>query len=340
MNGSMKLRKSTLRTPATLRRVLLFTFLLASLSTLRAFGQYNAPSVQVPPQGNATVLTTDPSILYPPAPTFHIVPGDVLAVKVFGQSDYQGGGRVDLNGDIELPFLGIVHVNGMTIPEVETFLASRLQQAGIYNSPQVSVTVGEGPNVVATLLGEVRGAVPIYGQRGLLDVLTASGGLPAAASHIVTINRPGVPAPIVVDLGTDPAHSTAANIPIFPGDIIVTGHVGVAFAIGAFKSPGVIPLAGNTPVTLMQAASSIGGPAYEAKPSDLRLIRTINGQRTVVKLDIEKILYGKAPDPVLEPNDILFLPTNGMKAWVTNGSGGLVFSLAGLVLSIANFARQ
>ena len=119
----------------------------------------------------------------------------------------------------------------------------------------------------------------------------------------------------------------------------MTGRVGVAFAIGAFKAPGVIQLGGNIPVTLMQATATIGGPTFEAKKDDLRLIRTVNGQRTVVKLDIAAIYNGKAPDPILQPNDILYLPASTFKTVLTSPGTGLIFSISGLILSIANFAR-
>ena len=324
-------------------RSLRFALTLAAASVVSLIpcrAQYSAPPVLTPPATAPSVLTTDPSLLYPNAPPFHLVDGDLLAIHVFGAADFAPTVRIDSNGDAELPFVGFVHLDGLTIPEAEKLIAKKLQDDGIYVDPLVTLTVTEGPNAVVTVVGENHGSYPLTGQTGLLNILNAAGGLQGTTSHVVTINRPGVPSPINIDLGTDPAHSLMANVPIFPGDIIVTGRVGVAFAIGAFKTPGVIQLGGNTPITLMQATAQIGGPMFEAKQSDLRLIRTLNGQRSVVKLDIGKIYAGKAPDPILEPNDILYLPTNSAKAILTSPGTGLVFSLSGLILSIANFARQ
>lgn len=311
-----------------------------SLGWLAGHAQYNAPPVQVPQATTPQTVTTDPALLYPPAPVFHMMPGDVLNIRIFGQADFGSNVRINTDGDAELPYVGFVHLAGLTIPEAEQVIAKSLQDAQLYNDPLVSVQVTEGPNAVVTIVGEAHAIVPLTGERGLLEVLNAAGGLPPSASHLITINRPGVNAPIVVDLGTDPAHSLLANVPVFPGDIIVTGRVGVAFAIGSFKSPGVIQLSGNTPVTLMQATATIGGPAFEAKKNDLRLIRTLNGQRTVVHLDIAKIYEGKAPDPILQPNDILYLPASDFKALLSSPGAGLVFSIGGLVLSIADFIRQ
>lgn len=103
--------------------------------------------------------------------------------------------------------------------------------------------------------------------------------------------------------------------------------------VGAFKTQGAVPLVGNAPMTLMEATALSGGPTFQAKYSDMRLIRTVNGRRTLVKLDIHKILYGKAPDPILEPDDIVFLPDSGFKTFITNGSSSIILGAVSLVLS-------
>lgn len=305
-----------------------------------AQAQYNAPPVQSSRQpAPAPQITTDQALLHPQVPEFRIVANDVLTITVFGQGTLGDHIRVDSDGNVALPFLGNVHLAGLSLTEAQLMLAQKLVQAGIYTAPEVTITPVEGPNVAATLVGEARATIPVYGSKGLLEVLNAAGGLPATASHIVTINRPGLAAPIVVDLGTDPATSLNANIPILPGDVVVTGKVGVAYAIGAFKTQTVIQLNGNSPLTLMQATAYCGGPTFDAKYSDLRLVRTINGQRTVVKMDIEKVLLGKAPDPILEPNDILYLPTSAWKASITNGTSGMAFGLLSLAFSMINLVR-
>jgi len=175
--------------------------------------------------------------------------------------------------------------------------------------------------------------VPIIGERRLLDVLAAAGGLPATASHVITINRPGLDQPIVVDLGTDPARSALANIPIFGGDTIVTARVGVVYVLGAFKTQGAIPLAGNSPLTLLQVASLAGGPSFEGDYADLRIIRTIGNQRTLVKIDIKKVMYGKAPDPVLQADDVVFLPTNALKSVLKSGGIGTLLGIVSILVA-------
>lgn len=82
-------------------------------------------------------------------------------------------------------------------------------------------------------------------------MLAIAGGLPSTDSHTVGINRPGLPEQIVINLGTDPAKSDLANIPVFAGDTIVVPRIGVVYRLGTFKVQGPIPLQQNSPLTLM-----------------------------------------------------------------------------------------
>jgi polysaccharide export outer membrane protein len=69
----------------------------------------------------------------------------------------------------------------------------------------------------------------------------------------------------------------------------------------------------------MQLAAVGGGPGYEGKLNDLRLIRSVGFDRKVVNVDIKKVMNGTAPDPVLQADDIVFLPTSAMKAAIKSG---------------------
>jgi polysaccharide export outer membrane protein len=205
----------------------------------------------------------------------------------------------------------------------------------MFRNPQVTIALVEGPRAAVSLIGEMHGVIPIVGERRLLDVLAAAGGLPATASHIITIQRPGLDLPIVVDLGTDPSRSTLANIPIFGGDTIIVSRVGVVYVIGAFKTQGAIPILQNSPLTLLQVAALSGGPSFEGDYADLRIIRTTGNQRTLVQVDIKKVMYGKAPDPVLQADDVVFLPTSTLKGVLKSGGLGTLFGVVSLALAIA-----
>jgi polysaccharide export outer membrane protein len=276
------------------------------------------------------------SMLYP-GEDFKLGPGDLIAVRVFMQQEYQATVRVGLDGSAELPFIGNVPVQGLSVRAAQARIADRLRTGGFYKNPEVTIQVLDTVNGSVLVTGEMHAIVPVSTERSLRDVLLTAGGLPATASHTVKIVRPGLDEPIVVDLGTDLAASSTANLPIHPHDIIQISRASVVYVLGAFARQGAVPLDQATPLTLLQLASLSGGINFEGKYADLRLIRTVGNKRTLVKADIKKIREGKAPDPVLQANDIVFLPTDEMKATLKSLGTSGVIGLATLLLTIHNY---
>lgn len=315
-----------------------WTALLLSLLCLGFFpgaarGQFTGPAPIPNASTNVTQApTTDPAILYPPQREILLGTGDLLTLRIFGTADYNPTVRVSLDGSIQVPLIGLVHVDGLSLHEAEKKIADQLIAGGMYRDPQVTIQVLESPNQFATVVGEIHGTTLIIGQKRLFDVLAAAGGLPGTASHTITINRPGLAHAIVVDLGPDPAHSDRANIPIFARDTVVVSRVGVVYLLGAFRTQGAIPMQASSPLTLMEAASLAGGPGWEGKMKDLRIVRTKGLQRSMVRVDIQKVIQGKEPDPILQPEDILFLPTSAMKAAIKSGGLGTATGIASFLI--------
>jgi polysaccharide biosynthesis/export protein len=312
---------------------LLPLFLLMGLLGGVAQAQFSGPALGASTPVNVPVApTTDPAILFPTGHEIHLGPGDLITVHLYGSTDYTPVARVSLDGSVQLPLIGTVAVDGLSVHQAERLIAQRLVEGGMYRSPQVTLQLMESPNQVATITGEMHGVIPVVGRRRLFDVLAAAGGLPPTASHTITIQRPGVNQPIVIDLGTDPALSDKANIPVFPRDTIMVSRTGVVYVLGAFKTQGAIPLAQNSPQTLMQVAAISGGPGFEGKLGDLRLIRTVGLERKVVHIDIKRVMNGKEPDPVLQTDDIIFLPTDNMKAAIKSGGVSTLLGFASILI--------
>jgi polysaccharide export outer membrane protein len=329
---------------------LIFAMLLVMALSGSAVAQFSGPGLGVTTQVNPPVtITTDPAILYPANRDVYLWHDDLIAVHLYASPDYLPTVRVGLDGMIQLPLIGSVQVEGLTVHQAQDLIAKKMISAGMYRDPQVTIQIVESPNQTATVIGELHGIVAIIGERRLYDVLAAvgggggfsttsttvvvgGGGLPATASHIITINRPGVAQPIVIDMGTDPAKSAEADIPIFPRDTIVVPRVGVVYLLGAFKTQGAIPLTQNSPMTLMKVAALTGGSGFEGKQGDLRIIRSVGTGRQVIRVDLKKIVNGQEPDPVLQPEDIVFLPTNSMKAAIKNGGIGTLLGIVSILL--------
>ena len=110
------------------------------------------------------------------------------------------------------------------------------------------------------------------------------------------------------------------------------GTAFVAGCSGGGGTQGAIPLAQTSPLTLMQATALSGGAGYEGRFEDLRIVRTNGLARSVVTVNIKRVLEGQDPDPVLQADDIVFLPSSKLKAAIKSGGINTVASLASLLL--------
>lgn len=310
--------------------------ILFLMGASEARAQFSGPATSSTAGYNQELTaTTDRAILYPGERDIVLTIGDEISIRLFSDPKYTPQVRINNDGTVLLPLIGVVHLEGLSVTQAENLIAEKLESDGMYRNPQVTLQITEGPNAVVTVIGEVHAVVPVVGTRHLLDVLSTAGGLPSSASHVITINRPGVAKPIVVDLGTDPMLSSMGNIPVFPGDTIVVSRIGIVYMLGSFTSQlGTIPLNAYTPLTLTEATALAGGIKWEGRFGDLRIIRTVGDHRTVAIYDIKKVLNGKVPDPILQPNDIVYLPAVPAKQFLTSGGLATTLGLVSLALAL------
>ena len=89
------------------------------------------------------------------------------------------GYRVDVNGDIDFPILGKLHVEGLKVIEVRNLIADRITAGGYMKDPLVSI---EFLNFKYTVLGAVghNGTFSVNGDRiTLLEAIANAGDLSA-----------------------------------------------------------------------------------------------------------------------------------------------------------------
>jgi polysaccharide biosynthesis/export protein len=304
-----------------------------------AHAQYAGPPVASPPPA----ASAPASAMNVPVNNLAILPGDVIAIATYGVPELTTSGtgplaglKVDPQGDIVLPYLGTVKVAGMTPAELTVYLERQLKDQGILVDPQMSVELMSSPTQMVTVVGEVLKPqpVPTMGvDLRLLDVISACGGFTPLASHVITVDRPGVAQPITVNLGVDPDKTGPANIPLLPGDTVLVPKVGNAYVVGQVLHPAAVPLANNAPITVVQAISITGGLKYGAALSKAMIIRSEpNHEHVEIVFDLKKVLAGKERDIALDSNDILYIPTNGFKAALSTGGAAqsAVYAAIGL----------
>jgi polysaccharide biosynthesis/export protein len=83
---------------------------------------------------------------------------------------------------------------------------------------------------------------------------------------------------------------------------------------GSVMQPGVYPFQGR--MTLLQAVANAKGPSTVAALDQALIFRTINGQRSAARFDLNAIARGFADDPEVLPGDTVALGSSKSKtAW-------------------------
>ena len=276
-------------------------------------------------------------------PPLLFAPGDALSLKIYGLKDYDADNlQVAEDGTVVFPLVGRLQVAGMTVQQLNDLIASKLIQSQTITDPQINLTVLKRASAVVTVSGYVAkpGMYPVDGDRNLLDYLSEAGAFSALnqnattpnSSTTVTLIRVGLLGPVNIPLGPDPEKSPYSRIPAFPGDQIMVAKLGTVYAVGAMRLQGGYPLKDGSPTTLMQLVALAGGVGYEADLSDAHIVRTIGASRFLLPVNVHSILEGKAADIPLMADDILFVPTNNLKAAIKGGGSGLIVSLASALI--------
>ncbi len=270
------------------------------------------------------------------AKAYHLGPDDQVSIRVMDleklQLDNASAPKVDINGDLNLPIIGHVHAEGLTLEQLKATIASRLSD--VLNVPTVSVSIVQYRNHPISVLGSVRnpGVFQMPRSKRLLEVLSLAGGLAPDAGDNIKISRPKssatLPLPDVKgDEGTDywvgtinvrdlvEKADTTLNIPVFDGDVIAVSKAEMVYVMGAVKRAGGFTLGNHPAMSVLQALSLAEGLDHAAMPNRARLLREVNpgADRTEIFLDLKPIMGGSSPDFPMRPNDILFIPTNGAK---------------------------
>ncbi len=245
-------------------------------------------------------------------------PGDVLAISVTPGFEATAAPpvrqRVSDDGTIDLPLIGGIAVNGMTLSEVEAGI-KRAYVPSHYRQAIVNVELVEPEAARVMVLGEVAapGLVPLRrAERNLLIAVDRAGGSTKTASGRVTLRRLSQPeACQTLNLrDANDLRAALAMAPLQSGDIVYvepeqpnTVFVGGLVVAGG---PQVYPV--GTKVTALQALAAAGGPRPDLFAKEATLIRRNNGKDVHVKLDVDRMARGLDPNFELAAGDILWMP--------------------------------
>jgi len=275
-----------------------------------------------------------------------LAPGDQINVRMYDFPDVGSGVllHVGADGSVHLPYAGTIRVSGMSPDQLERAITESLRDKGIVKQPNVTVDVVSAVNLTVNVLGQVQSpkAIPLYAPAPLSFVLAQVGGITGLADHHLTILHHSEQLPTSVEFDSDSPNGAAMNTPVQPGDIVNVSSRGVYFVGGEVNRPGVYPMGGALSVgqasgssgegmvkniTLLQALSQAGGITSIAARSKMHILRTEDGKRVDILVDQVKLSKGQVADPILHPNDIIYIPPSYFRQQTNNLFGTAISSI-------------
>lgn len=302
------------------------TLAFLSITYCLASGQTGEQTKEIIPQASSSADR--------PLPNSRLGPGDELSIKVAETEELNGiKVRLDPSGFLHLPLVGRIEAAGMTVEQLEAEISTRLR---VYvKKPDVSVSIVEYHSQPVSVLGCVTnpGVHQVQGYKTLAEVLALAGGLRPDAGYSIRITRRAewgaIPLPnaewdpprqfSIGEVSTTSligATNPAENIQILPEDIITVPKAEMVYVQGQVRHPGGYILHDKVSMSVLAALSLAEGLDKTAAPRTARILRVVSGNthREEMIVDLKRILDGKAPDCMMQAEDILFVPSSVSKS--------------------------
>lgn len=280
------------------------------------------------------------------SPDYQVGAGDELEITIVGVAAPMSA-TINGNGEISIPLLGSLKVEGLSAEQVETRIASELKSRQLITNPQVLVYISSYQSKTVYALGEIDrpGEYAVSFQITLMDLIFVAGGIDFTAARYGYLhrrptsgapgwwpadmkarasdlaNRPELPRDggEVIEVDLQPMKQGGVlerNILLRPGDVFYVPRrtVEIVYVIGDVLKPGAFEMPTDKRMTAAAAISWAGGPGKTAKMSKGILVRqTANGQREEHPVDFAAVLKGSKPDVDVRPNDVIFIPGSSGK---------------------------
>jgi polysaccharide export outer membrane protein len=276
------------------------------------------------------------------ASEYRIGPEDLLEITLYNVPEPRGSEthvtprtltvRVTHQGQISLPVVGEVAVNGLSVSGLDIRIREAYDKY-IYN-PQVGVLIKEFRQR-ASVIGAVQkpGVFELTGPKSVIELLAMAGGVSEKAGSQVHIyrQRGKERETHVIDLAVlansagliNAGNAAMINMPVEPGDMINVPEAGMFFVDGAVHKPGSYPLGRR--YSLSQALATAGGVNIELNADDISILRRrAPGDMETIALSLDAVMSGSVPDPQIQPDDVIVVPTSAPKYLVKRFIGTLL----------------
>lgn len=351
-----------LKLPAALALPASLILILCLTTTQHAAAQQATATVTPTPSASAAVTNSAQSSVTTASATtkstatderYRIGPGDVLDIRVLNKPVLSRDAvRVDGRGMIRMPFIeGEIQAACRTEIDLEKEIATRYLK--YQKNPQVSVFVKEYQSQPVAVIGAVNapGRFQLQRRVKLLELLTYAGGLADRAGrnlhviHAATIS--------LCDANTSSEDAAAistllvsykledtlrgdesANPYVRPGDIVRVPDAEQIYIVGNVFKPSAFAL--KEPITLSRAIAMAGGAMPDSQSNRILITRQEAGSaaKKEIIVDLNAINKRRAEDVLLQPNDIVEVPTNSGKRLIKSILGAVVPAIGQLPVRV------
>jgi polysaccharide export outer membrane protein len=279
-----------------------------------------------------TLLIIFSSLCWAQGKAYVIGPNDVLTLTIYAGGEKQQDSDVTVSdrGMINAPFIGNVMAQGLTPSQLEMRITEPLAKDYFVN-PKVNVRIKEYHSLHYYISGAVKkpGLYETTTEATLLELIAKAEGVLPDCGNVAYIMRGAVNhvnagekaedlvsriEPIKVDLiRLLDKGDMSANLILKPGDVVyipLQKSLNLAeskvYVEGEVKDPGLYDY--QPGMTAMNACIMAGGFDKFAAPNRARIIRKKGDGVEIIKINLEDVKEGKAPDIELKPGDRIHVP--------------------------------
>lgn len=257
-----------------------------------------------------------PEWLEPQTNAYSLGPGDELEIALADNAATRTAVRVGPDGKVYFQYLPGLDIWGMTLAEARAALEAELSKT--MTRPEVYLALQRPGSKRIWLLGRFSnpGIYPLVAPTRLLEAIAMAGG-PAFSGGLTTqdladlqhafLMRGGefVPVDFAKLIGEG---DMSQNLYLQADDFVYlpSSLANQVYVLGGVRGPGAVPYVGQ--VTLFSAITKRGGPVEMAYSSHVTILRGALSQPQIAVVNFRDIQLGRAPDIVLEPRDIVYVP--------------------------------
>ena len=267
-----------------------------------------------------------------PNEAYLIGPRDVIVMAIYagGEKQQEVELTVSSRGKINVPFIGALKAEGMTLSQLEAAVTNPLAR-DYFVDPHVNIAIKEYHSLQYYISGAVKapGLFEMRSRSTLLELIAKAGGVLPERGNVAYILRDSTEQvvegedveelisnrePLKVDLKSLLDRGNMRhNLTLKSGDVVyiplqTAMNLGESkvYVEGEVKEPGVYDY--RPGLTAMNACIMAGGFDKFAAPNRTRIIREDDDEKMIIKINLNDVKKGEVRDIELKPGDRIHVP--------------------------------